>query len=549
MTETIPVEPAMTETTPVKPAKRIKVKGDVLIGTRLDASLQHHRQPRFDPTPGPRPYRGPRAKHIVPHSAGASDPVAFVRRELRPTLDKVVIRDDGLTTCHGIFGNPGMGKSHLMMRLLEAVLKLPLGPEERFGGLILDPKGTLAEDVVEAAERANRLVDVQIVSTAELEATLSPHRVQAGRTGGMNVLDAPLSETEIAVSLVLAAQSATKSASDPYWANAWKNIFMGVAELLPVTGRKVTLANLVDATIRENPATGLSLPSLLHRAKDKARDLSAYERADILGAVDRVSTHRKQKGETAATINVLVATALGEFQRSKYRACYSSAEPDAKYVNMYDQITNDGKIYVVSLTKGEQAFAGILVTLVKTLFQRTLLGRYERSRNGEGINFQRPVLLMCDEYQEVATELAGQAVGDASFFQQSRQVGCMGLLATQSVSGMIHTLPGEGAEAAWNAIMATFGSMTFFQSSDPQTRAQAVAMAGEADAHVVSTGASYGSESPTFSINRALETRNLVQESQIAQLTRGQALVVGSLDNLTPTCNFVKVPSPGAGPS
>jgi TraM recognition site of TraD and TraG len=546
----------MSDDTAVKGERlkdRVRVKGKVLIGNRLVESLaSSSAEERFDPTPGLNLYRGPQARGASGTASRAGAPVSIVRRQLRKTFEPVAIEDDGLTTCHGIFGNPGMGKTHLLMRMLEKTLSLEAKEEKRFGALILDPKGTLMDEVRTAANRAGRAGDVRLVTTAELlhsclpeehraaavlpADTLPPLDLTSGRPTpgvrevGMNILDADLPPSEMALALVLAAQSAVKSASDPYWTNAWINLFMGAAELMRVTGRVLTVANLVGETVGTSRSGRPRLDLLVAEAKRAAR--SSPHARDIQNAIDRVEMHQNQKGENAATINVLVATALSEFQRSRYRDAYSSEQPRPAYTNLYDQIVQDGLIVVLSFTKLEEGFARMVVTLFKTLFQRRFLCRYERYRSDPAnVNFERPVLLMCDEYQEVATELAGRPVGDASFFQHARQSGCLGLLATQSVSGMIQNLPGDAPEAALDAIISTFASTIFFQSSDPATRRLAISLAGETEAYVASSSASYGAEGVSHSRSRQLETRSLIQESQLANLRRGQALVVGSLNN------------------
>jgi hypothetical protein len=57
---------------------------------------------------------------------------------------------------------------------------------------------------------------------------------------------------------------------------------------------------------------------------------------------------------------------------------------------------------------------------------------------------------------------------------------------------------------------------------------------------VTSKGASFG-ESPGFSLNTQLVERKRIQDAQIAQLTQGQALVVGTLDNNHASAEFVDV--------
>ena len=69
---------------------------------------------------------------------------------------------------------------------------------------------------------------------------------------------------------------------------------------------------------------------------------------------------------------------------------------------------------LVSIPPSEAGMAKILCTVVKLLFQRTVLSRLERVTAGTLTNFERPLLFMCDEYSDVASEVPGEPAGDAT---------------------------------------------------------------------------------------------------------------------------------------
>jgi hypothetical protein len=527
---------------------------EATIETARDATMLGHPDPQFGRT-GEVGFRGAARHHAAPPRRHG-DPVERISRGLRPTGVPVKISGPGLTKCYAVFGEPGTGKSTLLYRLVEGVLaggpdnpQLTLSADERFGALILDPKGEQIDKFAQCVRAAGRGDDLIVVTTNELE-----------RTAGMNVLDAQLDASEMAVAVVLAALSGGAQAKDPYWVNAWKNMFMGAAHVtaeLEGESSKLTIAHLVDTAIGQKPEGRLSkeltsrsrerlLVDLLKRGNDRLSGLDGDKKRDLQVALDRIDGYLKQRNESAATVEVLIATALGDFCRGKYRRCYSSTNPGSKYGRLYDQIINDGKIVLVSTGYEERNFTGALVPLIKTLFQRTVLQRFALWRRDLLANAVRPVLFVADEYQEVVSELPGLPAGDANFFQLARLYGCMGIVASQSVSTVRNALPvsGEDRDAAWNAIYAALGGAFFMRSKDPATVEQAVKAAGSFDAWVTSESWSLGGDKPNVSISRQVTERKHVQDDQILTLTRGRVLAVGALDGETACVEFVEVPKP-----
>src|SRR5437868_3282079 len=74
----------------------------------------------------------------------------------------------------------------------------------------------------------------------------------------------------------------------------------------------------------------------------------------------------------------------------------------------------------------------------------------------------RPVLFLCDEYQAFATVGENDPSGDERFFSLSRQARCIPIVATQSISSLRSTLPGE----SWRTLLQTFRTKVFLTLSD-----------------------------------------------------------------------------------
>jgi len=105
--------------------------------------------------------------------------------------------------------------------------------------------------------------------------------------------------------------------------------------------------------------------------------------------------------------------------------------------------------------------AKIIGTLMKQDFQRAVLNRIPRMENEPNHHF-REVLFLCDEYQGFATVGENDPSGDEKFFALSRQAQCIPIVATQSISSLRSTLPGE----TWRTLLQTFRTKIFLTLSD-----------------------------------------------------------------------------------
>ena len=100
-------------------------------------------------------------------------------------------------------------------------------------------------------------------------------------------------------------------------------------------------------------------------------------------------------------------------------------------------------------------------TLLKQDFQRAVLNRIPRMEREPDRHF-REVLFLCDEYQSFATVGESDPSGDEKFFALSRQAKCIAIVATQSISSLRSTLPGE----SWRTLLQTFRTKVFLAMSD-----------------------------------------------------------------------------------
>jgi type IV secretory pathway TraG/TraD family ATPase VirD4 len=209
-------------------------------------------------------------------------------------------------------------------------------------------------------------------------------------------------------------------------------------------------------------------------------------------------------------------------------------------VSLYDQIIESGKVVLVSMGPEDPGMGKMLCTLVKCLFQQSVMSRLERYDARKLTNFTRPVFIACDEYAEIASEVPGQPMGDGRFFSLARQNGCMGLLATQS----IHTLENSSLSESWKSIFSNLAGKIFMGAADNETAEQACALAGQIDWEMTSTTESFGKDN-AFSHQRSFQQRpELTPYILTHVLKQGQAVSVGSLDGRAtpPSMRFFQVP-------
>ncbi len=535
----------------------VKVKGVVRLGEGQRLSLR---------TPKPTP----QANHFVytvshpesgpgdiDHSMGPSAHERVRVDERRYTLtpipdDVVSITDKGLTRSYGIFGVPGCGKTFMMMKMLHDIVRLGGDDaERRVGGLLLDPKAALGTDVVKALKAAGRDGDLLVINDSYLDATKQ----------AVNILDCALDPFDRGRAVALAAQAAGISAREPYWLQQLGRLCGAALHVLEfVHGIKPTLRDLASTLLGSyvDPRHPDKRRPVLARVLEEGdahheNGVDGYLRTDY-GVARDILTRFLDDAQTGgdrrnhAILLSFIDQSIGEFRRAPF-ACFSGRPPVGER-SLYDAIVEQGKLLLVSVSRRHLGVTRMLTTLVKVLFQQTVLTRLERCRlspdeqaRGLGLtNDVRPLLFLADEYSDVASELPGEPMGDGVFFSQMRQAGCMGLIATQSVNMLAGSALGE----QWRSVFGNLSAKIFMRLGDRQTVEEATELVGQYEMHTRSLDHSVSKEGASFSVRHGvqhdvpgLQTRLLTQT-----LGLGDAVVVGCIDGRSPSeVRFIHVPA------
>jgi len=460
-----------------------------------------------------------------------------LEHSLKQTGGNVFMEDAGIVASYGIFGAPGSGKTWMLMYLLRQLLELHADqPDAKCGALILDPKAALVEDIEKIVKAAGRTDDLIVLNTDRM--------IAAGEK--VNVIHTGLRPRELGQQLVMAAQAAGVATSDPFWILSWSNIFAAATYLLSLGEWTLTIKHIMDSILTVDRTVNPPIRPIERVARDiqeRMGEFSEDEQQDAALAINQMAGFFQQENDNKATVEQIITKAYMDFQLSRYNvfSLRLSKEVAANTPNFYDQIIEDGKIVLVSLSPAEPTVAKTLCTLVKCLFQGSVLSRLARFQAKKLKNFKRPVAIACDEYSQVATELQGQPMGDGDFFSQSRQNGCLGLLATQSVN----VLQASSLKENWKSIFSNFGGKIFLRLVDNETAEEAQKLAGEADWYLTSQGTSRGKDGLSSSRTTDMRERKTLPVSVMTQVfQKGDAVVLGSLDGSSSAARvrFLHVP-------
>lgn len=140
-------------------------------------------------------------------------------------------------------------------------------------------------------------------------------------------------------------------------------------------------------------------------------------------------------------------------------------------------LIEQGKVIALNFPAATNpALARAVGTMLKQDFQRAVLNRIPRMTADPGRRW-RPVVFLCDEYQAFATTGENEPSGDEKFFSLARQARCIPIVATQSLSSLRSTLPGE----SWRTLLQGLRTKIFLTLSDDFSARVAADLCGRAE--------------------------------------------------------------------
>jgi hypothetical protein len=140
-------------------------------------------------------------------------------------------------------------------------------------------------------------------------------------------------------------------------------------------------------------------------------------------------------------------------------------------------LIEQGKVIALNFpTATNPGLARAIGTMLKHDFQRAVLNRIPRM-TATPTRPWRAVCFVCDEYQAFATSGENEPSGDEKFFSLARQARCIPIVATQSISSLRSTLPGE----SWRTLLQGLRTKVFLTLSDDVSAQLAADLCGKAE--------------------------------------------------------------------
>ncbi len=198
------------------------------------------------------------------------------------------------------------------------------------------------------------------------------------------------------------------------------------------------------------------------------------------------------------------------------RECYDpTANIDFRYgkpLPSFSWLIENGFVCALNFPIGiNSGLARAIGVMMKLDFQRAVLNRVPQMEAHPERHF-RQVLFLCDEYQHFATVGENEPTGDEKFFSLSRQPKCIPIIATQSISSLKSSLPGE----SWRTLLQTFRTKVFLALSDDFSARTASELCGREDQLKVSYNISESGHDARVSLltGKALSDRANVTTSK-----------------------------------
>jgi hypothetical protein len=163
------------------------------------------------------------------------------------------------------------------------------------------------------------------------------------------------------------------------------------------------------------------------------------------------------------------------------KECYDKeANEDGKYgkpLPSFSWLIETGKVCALNFPIGmNPGLAKAIGVMMKLDFERAVLNRVPQIE-AHPEQYFRQVFFICDEYQHFATVGENEPTGDEKFFSLSRQAKCIPIIATQSISSLKSSLPGE----TWRTLLQTFRTKIFLALSDDFSAKIASELCGKED--------------------------------------------------------------------
>jgi type IV secretory pathway TraG/TraD family ATPase VirD4 len=398
-----------------------------------------------------------------------------------------------------VLGGIGSGKTTravnpLLLQLLD----------QRCGGLVFNVKGNFGMTVDELARETHR-------SVVRIGPGYEPMNLLAGLT------------PEVAASFLKSAFLVNGAPRDAFWIDTAAELCrnaLGVLSYLPDRyGLNGLYRYLFDPQARALCDADATTALVSLRATGNERDarlLESYQRYhdDVFGRFEE---------RLKSNVNAQVAQALSPFSHPDLADAFCSAAGVAM------EPVLDGTTYLVELPLARYGLgAKVAYTFVKLRFFNVV----QRRRSEPAWNQDRPVFFVCDEYQEIISA-ARDALSDLTFWDKAREAGCVGVIASQSVSSFYAAI---GDRDIAKTVLQNFRQVLCFRTEDDATITRLVELLGQVEVARMSDGRTesgasgfFGGTHTSHSTNLSWARQHVITPQLFRQFGPDQALALLSV--------------------
>jgi type IV secretory pathway TraG/TraD family ATPase VirD4 len=169
-----------------------------------------------------------------------------------------------------------------------------------------------------------------------------------------------------------------------------------------------------------------------------------------------------------SNVNAQVAQVLSPFSHPDLADAFCTAAGVAM------EPVTEGAVYLVELPLARYGLgAKVAYTFVKLRFFNVV----QRRRTEPTWNQERPIFFVCDEYQELVSA-ARDALSDLTFWDKARESGCIGIVASQSVSSFYAAI---GDRDVAKTVLQNFRQVLCFRTEDAATIARLAELLGNVE--------------------------------------------------------------------
>ena len=372
--------------------------------------------------------------------------------------DWLTLNEDGLYTGLIIIGSTGTGKtSSCAYPFLDQLLNCSKNEEDKkIGALILDVKGDFWKTAADIIKNYGRSPDIIII--------------EPGSGYFYNPIHYPnLDVSIIAERLysVLENLNSNDGRQDSFWKDKSINLLASSIGLLRITFKYVTLDAVYEIISDEE-----KLVNVINYSK-KLIDLKKINESDkgnLIMYIDYFSgsDYKNLDERTKGIIKSESLRVCSDFIKPLYKKTFCAPEKDLNFPG-FQEVINKGKIIILRMPESQYGLTGRAIGIMLKLdYFRTVLNRVYNAVINNKINTARPVLFLCDEYQNYVT--SGDIESDSEFFARCRQSKAINIMLTQSYSSLKLKL---GSEEKLNSLIGNIRSSVWLSLSDDYSREKA----------------------------------------------------------------------------